>query len=149
MSTFRAQITINAPASTIYPYLTDNEKITQWVKMMNNRETVSQGEFGEGTQLRASYSVPNNDNFQTQIEVRAHQPPTRLQMHETSEGFDSTHTYTLRESNGRTELTYSGDTKYKGFIPRLMAPIVNIMARREMKQEFARLKELAEGDSGS
>jgi hypothetical protein len=60
--------------------------------------------------------------------------------------------YSLRERGGRTELSQDADIQSKGFtrvLSVLLGPVFRKKILSQAKAEFARLKELCEGDPDS
>lgn len=135
-------IEINAPAEKVFACLINDP--SQWIEMMIKSEKLTDGEHRTGTKFKDTYKVPGNKTMELLGEITAYEPNKRLKVFMTSDGFDTTAEYKLREINGRTHIDFTSESKYKNFFARLMSPLVTRMAQKELVRDFARLKALAE-----
>ncbi len=143
-----AQIEINRPPEAVFPLLL-GDNVTRWVFGLGRFERLSGANDQVGATFKHHYVNRGVEQITLEGEITAIKSPSFLKMTTTTRddkgrGFDTYVTYNLQDLGGKTRLEYLSETKYYGWFIKLMAPIVGIMAQRQLKKDLQKLKELVE-----
>lgn len=140
---------IDAPASVIFLWLEDKDRLTQWIPNLFEDETLSETQDKIGSRFRQVF-LENGRKMEMEGEITAYEPDARLRVMMTGEMFNLDVDYKLRAlSERQTEVTQDSAIQFKGFL-KLMAPLMGLMSKFSSKdpqaEAHARLKEKAEGE---
>lgn len=138
---------ISRPAATIFPWLTEPARLKQWLGGLV--EIVPQTEGGARLGARSREVLfMDGQSWPLQTEITGFEPPRRLVVHVTGEGFTDDHEYLLEEHQEAgvtsTQITVKSSARYQLLFSRLMAPLVNRDVERTLRKNFATLKGLVE-----
>lgn len=140
-------VEISQPPEVVWAWITETDKLTQWVDWLVAIESDTTSPQGVG---HREVWVMNDPNTKEQMRlsalVTAVDPPrsttARLEVPKAFVG-DVTFTLTPLEG-GRTRLTQKGEFQYTNRVYALMEPLVTPEAKKKEVSDFARLKRLAE-----
>ncbi len=110
-------------------------------------EATSAGPMQVGSTFRDTYRVNSDHKIVAKGEALAHDPPNYMQVRMVYEGLITVAAYHLPPAvqDNVTRLDYASETVYNGGqIQKLMAPIVSIIARHQLKSDLEKLKTLTE-----
>jgi uncharacterized protein YndB with AHSA1/START domain len=97
-------VEIERPAAAVFPYLTDGEKLRQWVGGLVESTALTEGGARVGAKSREVVEE-RGQRFELETEITTCVPNEALQARITSQGFETLSTYRLQEDGGRTRLT--------------------------------------------
>jgi uncharacterized protein YndB with AHSA1/START domain len=136
-------VQIERPAAAVFPYLTDGEKLRQWVGGLVESTALTEGGARVGARSREVVEE-RGQRFELETEITRYAPNEVLQARITSKGFETLSTYRLQEDGGRTRLTSVLESRYTMLLARLLAPIVTRQAQKKLEADLDRLKRLVE-----
>jgi carbon monoxide dehydrogenase subunit G len=143
-----SQIEIERPPQEIWPWLTEGEKIKQWVSWLVEVHDLTPGVEGVGARTRWVLIDPNLNDQRVEIfgECTAWEPPLVSTMRlESPEMFTGTATHRLVDlGEAGARLEYESEFRMSHWAARLFEPLVTPQARKKAEDDMAKLKELAE-----
>lgn len=143
-----SQIEIERPPQEIWPWLTEGEKIKQWVSWLVEVHDLTPRVEGVGARTRWVLIDPNLNDQEVEIfgECTAWEPPLVSTMRLDSPNmFTGTATYRLVDlGEAGTRLEYESEFRMSHWAARLFEPLVTPQARKKAEDDMAKLKELAE-----
>ena len=142
MGRVREVMVIRAPPEAVWDALVDYESRPRWSGRVKEARILEGGPLQEGSRIRLHI---DRDRFTaTAVEVRRGELLTLLVK---GPGFRVNHTYELRMSDDRTELSLTGD--YRGFVGPLVVRAMRRSVRRDLSDELGAIKAGAEaGQAG-
>jgi uncharacterized protein YndB with AHSA1/START domain len=147
-----AEIAIDRPAADVFRWLAEDERVKKWVGGLTEIRQVSVpaggGEVGRKFRMVEYY---NAQRVEMEMDVTKYEKDRALSILVSSvgdpnNGFTETGDYTLSEQNGKTRLRFDIQTKYSGFVLRLLEPMITPKAKEKVDEDFRRMKELAEAE---
>jgi uncharacterized protein YndB with AHSA1/START domain len=140
---------IDAPASTIFLWLEDNQRLKQWVPNLVEDEPLIETPERVGSCFRQVF-VEKGREMEMEGEITAYVPNERMRVMMTGAMFNLDVDYKLRAlSETRTEVMQDTEIAFKGVL-KLMTPIMWLTSKLSSKdpqaEAHARLKEKAEGE---
>lgn len=140
----RAVIEIAAPPDLVFTYLYDPEKLRRWVSGLVETRAAD-GEPRLGSRATAVFEVRGRGH---EIESET----TRVESGRVLEGltktrkFDSFGVQELEDLGGRTRLTITCRYVYHSLPLKMLALPIEWYARRRIRRDLGRLKEIVEAD---
>jgi uncharacterized protein YndB with AHSA1/START domain len=141
-----ASIVIARPASSIFPWLTQPEKLEQWIEGLDESMPLTAGGTRVGSRSR-DVIIEGGQRYEMETEVTALEPNRLVANRITSAGFDVDGRYELAEQDGTTRVTYTGVARYKMWLAKLMEPVVTPAAQKALEKNMAKLKSQVEATS--
>jgi uncharacterized protein YndB with AHSA1/START domain len=146
-----AEIVIDRSAPQVFLWLTDDNRVKRWIGGLTEIWPVAApagGEVGKKFHLVEYY---NAQRVEMDMEVTKFEKDRALSIFVSStgdpnNGFTETGDYTLSEQNGKTRLRFEVQTKYSGFVLRMLEPMITPKAQEKLQEDFRRMKELAEAE---
>jgi uncharacterized protein YndB with AHSA1/START domain len=147
-----AEIVIERPAAQVFQWLAEDERVKKWIGGLAEIRQLSApaggGEVGKKFRLVEYY---NNQRVEMEMDVTKYEKDRALSILVSSigdpnNGFTETGDYTLAQENGKTRLRFDVQTKYSGFVLRLLEPLITPKAKEKLEDDFRRLKELVEAE---
>ena len=141
-------IEINRPAAEVWRYITTDELTKKWVGGLEEIRHTTPGVTGAGEKLYLVESY-EGERFPMEMSIERVSAPRELtfliiSVGDPSNSFTERGGYVLEERDGRTRVTLSAQTDYRGVLPRLMEPIITKQADAKLADDLARLKSLVE-----
>lgn len=137
-------IEIDRPAAVVFDLLLDSDQRRRWEEGLLEAESLTDDAMGVGHQFRDTYEA-RGGTISLRGEIMAYEPNRHVEVKLfTDGGFQTITTYDLEESEGRTLLRYRSKSHYYHPLARLLSPIVTRIAQKKLREDFARLKALAE-----
>ncbi len=146
-SNYRAEVTIQAPPAEVYAWLTEPDKLKQWVGgLVDSKPLADQLEPGA-----RSIETIEDEGVRFEMETEAVQVvPNRLLVFRLSAKGDFSFTgvsrYELSEKQGGTLLTLEQEFEYGPFWLRAASPLMTGQVQRKLDADFRKLKSLVETD---
>lgn len=144
-------VEIDRPPAQIWPWLTDPDKLTQWIAWLEEVRLAQPGdERGIGA---VAIFVMNDPRMKETAEVEARvlgfDAPRRLELElEAAVGYTGTIHYSLEPvGEGAARLECDGRYVFRPTLARLMEPWVTYRARRKLTADLARLREVVTGEA--
>lgn len=134
---------IEAPASTVFPYLVEADKRLEWMGALEESEPLTAGAPQVGSRWRDVF-VDHGQRVELEAELVEYEPNRRLRVRLDHPGFASTSTQEVEEVNGRTRVSTVIETEYRMLAARLAARIVTRHAQKRLEADLAGLKALME-----
>ena len=135
-------VTIQQPPETVFAYLVDGEKCTEWRRGVLDIKRIS-GEGGVGTRYAQGVQGPMGRRISADYEVTVWEPNAHLEF-QTVTGPARPHgRYDLEPADGSTRLTFSLDAKLGGLAGLFMGGMVQKTMDSEVKA-IERLKAVLE-----
>jgi uncharacterized protein (TIGR03067 family) len=139
----RSSIEISAPPATVWPWLTQGDKLKAWVGWLV--EVRPTGPHREVWVMEDR----NNGNARVEIEGTStlEDPPRRLEAHTITTGaFEGDQAFKLTDLGGRTRLDMESRFHFSQWFARLMEPVIAHEAHVKMIDDLARLKTKVEAE---
>jgi uncharacterized protein YndB with AHSA1/START domain len=144
----RYGIDIERTAPQVFRWVSEPEKLTQWVGWLVEVRALP-GTDGVGGRRVFVMDDPNmKQKIEIEVETVASEPPHLLAVRIHSKmGFTGETEYRLSETSpGKTRLEYVSQFRFHHWFARLMEPIVSSHARGKLVQDLERLKSRAEAE---
>lgn len=143
---------IDAPASTIFLWLEDKDRLKQWVPNLAEDEPIIETPEKVGSRFRQVF-LENGREMEMEGEITAYVENQRMRVMMTGSMFNLDVDYALTAlSETQTEVTQHSAIKFKSFW-KIMSPIMVLMSKFSSKDPqadaHARLKEMAESEFGA
>jgi len=138
-----ASIAMNRPAAAIFPWLTEPEKMKQWIFGLAASKPLTEGGLRVGARFEEIMEIGGEQTVSIS-EVTELDPGKLMVVKVTSEGFEGDIRYALEEAGASTTLRYIGNFQYKPFLLRLLEPLVTPSAQRKLEEDLAKLKSVVE-----
>lgn len=145
MINIEQSVTINRPLEAVFTYVTDIEKLPQWMSELVEAKQDSDGPVSVGTTISA-VAKPLGRRAESTQEVVAYDPKKKFAIKSTSGPVQNEDTFTFRPVVGGTEVTRTTTGETAGFF-RLAEPLVNRMLKRQFETNLANLKDLLESQA--
>ena len=149
-STLEAGIDIAKPPQTVFPYLTEPQKIKSWVSWLVDIRTLTPGQRGVGSRDVWVMEDRNNNNQRMDIETTVtgyEQDKLLAAKLSAAMGFTGDVTYALQPIDGnRTRLNYKASYKFEHWLAKLLEPVISRSAHQKLREDLARLKRHAEAE---
>jgi uncharacterized membrane protein len=146
---YESVIEIGRPAAEVWPWITEPDKLKQWVSWLSEARKLTPEPTHPGSRAVWIMVDPSMGNRPIEIdsEVTSVVPNESLNMRVASSGmFSGTAAYTLTSlPGGGTRLQNAGDYRYEMWYSRLMEPLVRPEARKKLNADLLHLKMLVEG----
>ncbi len=111
--TASGSIEIAAPAAAVFAWLTERDKLAQWVGGNQAQMPASSSELAVGYRGTAQYPGPGGAEQEMELEVTAIDPPHRFSYRQSyAEGVTAVD-YVLTESEGQTRVQGTSTTEWK------------------------------------
>lgn len=144
-------IDIDRPAAEVFAWLSEPEKMKQWVGWLAAVERADPGPLRVGSKETWVMDDPSiKERMRIPAEVIALEENRLLRVRITyPQAFEGTAEYRLEELDGGvTRLHGAADFRYTGFLPRLMEPLITPQAQKKQDADLARLKQRIEMSGG-
>ena len=142
-----ASVEIQGPPATVWAWLTDGDKMKQWVGWVAEvRPVVSK----VGVGAKEVWVMHDANNGGAVVEVTStcteYVPQSRMTVALSAPGsFAGDQSYTLADAgNGRTRLEVDGRYRYLMWLAQLMEPVITPSAEKKMAEDLSHLKSLIE-----
>ena len=141
---------IAAPAESVWPWLTEEARIKQWMIGVQEDKPTSEGPPGVGSTFRMKIKEGGRVS-EYDGEITAWSPPTHLGIRMSGgafrEGDEMFVDYRLEPlAAGRTRLDYSCTMEMRGTFMKLMGGFFSLFARMQLKGFMKNLKRLVENE---
>ncbi len=124
----------------VFELLSDIERLPEW--QTSAIEAHVDGPLGEGSRVIEKRRLLGRE-VDTELEVVAYEPPTRLTLRSLGGPVDFTVDHELAVQGGGTQLRFVAEAQPGGLL-RLTEPVLARTAEQEFRRDFDRLKELLE-----
>lgn len=140
------QIEIDRSPDELWPWLTETDRLKQWMKGLLEITPVSEGEPGVGFKSRMQIKEGKKVSDYSE-EITRWEPPHALAVRITGgcipEGTAMESAYTTTDMGGHSRIDVVTTGDLKGFW-KLFAPLMKLFAGSQQKSFFKTLKKLAE-----
>ncbi|MEI2820826.1 MAG: SRPBCC family protein [Marmoricola sp.] len=140
--------TVNAAPESIFAVLEDVARTPEWLARCTQLDKLSDGPVGVGTKLRYHYTQGRQSGVMDG-EVVAFAANQRLTNKFTDSMMNVSVDFALApgEAAGTTSLTHTIDIEAKGFLGKLLTPVISRQLPDQTKGAMAALKALVEGSA--
>jgi uncharacterized protein YndB with AHSA1/START domain len=121
----------------VFPFLEASDERLRWMGVLVESEPVGNGRFRDVFE-------DAGQRIEVDAEVLEREPPRLLVVGLRARSFEATSTQRLEPAGAGTRLETRVDTTYTKRLARLAGPLVARRAQRQLEEDLARLKELAE-----
>jgi carbon monoxide dehydrogenase subunit G len=139
-------IEIARPPSAVFPYLTEPERLKQWVGGLVTFEAVN-GESAHVGALSHQVMVIRGREWKLEGELTALEPNRHVEARMGGKGFTAKTSYALEPVEGGTRLTATIESEYSFFVARLLGGLVSREAQKKLCADLARLEALVETET--
>lgn len=143
-----ASIDIARPPGTVFPFITQPEKLKSWVSWLVEVKEVAPAGTGSHAKQVWVMEDRNNNNQLMNIETEIVQsdPGRLLEVNVAAAmGFTGNIRYELESGdNQRTRLTYIGHYKFDHWLAKLFEPLISRSAQQKLEGDLQRLKQQVE-----
>jgi uncharacterized protein YndB with AHSA1/START domain len=143
-----SSIMIRQPASTVWPWLYEGDKLKSWVSSL--KEVQRDGATPPMAGSRAVWVMADEDNggqlMRIDSTVESVEPERRLVLRLSApEGFRGTTTYLLSPAEGGgTRLETDGRFEFESSFAKLMTPVIIWEAKKKSESDLERLRSILE-----
>lgn len=134
------ELEIERPAEEVFEYLADLERLPDW--QSSAVETRVDGPIGVGTRFTETRRMLGREG-RTELEVTVFEPARRLTLRSLSGPVKVNVDHRLEPRGDGTILSVVAEAE-PGSLMKLAEPVLARQARRELRSDFERLKELLE-----
>lgn len=145
-------VEIARPPEVVWAWMTEPDKLVQWVSWLQAVEYDSTTAMGVGHREVWVMNDPNTkETMRIQATITAEDAPRSGAAHLLVPGsFEGDASYTITDlGNGRSRLTQKTSFRYLQAFFALLEPLITPEARKKQVADFARLKEKAEAAPGA
>jgi uncharacterized protein YndB with AHSA1/START domain len=142
MARIEASVVIDRPIEEVFAFVTDFEKLPQWMSELVEAKQTSEGPAGVGTTLSA-VANPLGRRIENTLEVIEYEPNRKFAIKSTSGPVASEDRYTFESVAGGAKVTRVAEAEMGGFF-KLAEPLAVRMMRRQFETNFANLKDVLE-----
>jgi len=143
-----SEIEVKRPAAEVWDWVSEPEKMKQWVSWLVDVRTDDMGHGGVGVKRVLVMRDENNGGQLMEIQgtCTEYTPPNLLRMNLVVPGaFDGTQAYRVTDlGNGSSRLEIDSQFHFGNPFAKLMEPVITPSAQKKMRRDIARLKQLAE-----
>jgi uncharacterized protein YndB with AHSA1/START domain len=138
----RVELTIEIARSPdeVFALLTDVDRLPEWQE--SALESRADGPLAKGVRIRERRRFLGRE-AETEFEVNVYEPGRHLALRTLHGPVDLSIDHVLEKTDGQTKLFVTAKARPSGLL-RLAGPAVAARARRELRSDFERLKELLE-----
>lgn len=142
MPEIKGSIDIDRPVEDVFSYLSDPKNNVEWESGVVEMELTSEGPVGVGSKGRRVENFMGTD--EGTWEITEYEENKTLAMTFESPRFSGEGSWRLESTGGATRLAYRfrGDPKSSLF--RLIMPLLMPMARRQIRRDYGKLKQILE-----
>ena len=138
-------VDVNRPASEVFAYLTDANRLPEW--QSGAVEAQWQGERGQGARIREVRRFLGR-RMETELEVTEYEPDRRFALRAVSGPVPFSVTHVLEPRNGGTRVLFVGEGEPGGFF-KVGEPVVARVAERQFRNDFETLKDVLEAGASA
>lgn len=135
------------PAASVFPWIVEPSRLPQWLGGLVETVPEQPGGPRVGSRAREIMNV-DGQRWEMRSEITAYDPPRRIALHLTADGFSVDSDYVLDESVhegvAMTTMTYRSTARYEHLLTRLLSPLMRDSVERKLRADFAMLKGLVE-----
>ncbi len=142
-----SSIEIQAPPDRVFFWINDPEQVMKWVPNIVENEIVEEKPGHVGTSVRQVYEE-HGRRMEFHGTVTRHEENRSLGMNLQGDMFDLEVNYELEDLGGRTRVTQHAEVRFKGFMMRILGPIMSFFTKkssnRTLQESFERLRDHCE-----
>ena len=138
-------MTINRPPEEVFAYLTDVRNLPEWQSSVSEARLVSEGPVGVGSAFVEKRSFLGR-TLENRLEVTEYAPGAHFDLQVVSGPVQYRVTHRLQPSHGGTRIDVAVEGETKGFF-KVADALVARQGSKQLRQDFARLKEILEARS--
>ncbi len=142
MADYRVQVSIAATPAQVYPFLTEPERLKQWLGGLVESKPLTEG----GTRVGArSLEIVEESGRRMEMESVVLDVRTNelLAVEISSSMGQMRSEYRLAGDGARTRVDHTMNVRYKGFI-RFIAPFIKGMVQKKIEGDLERLRQVVE-----
>jgi uncharacterized protein YndB with AHSA1/START domain len=137
-----SSIVINRPVEEVFSYVTDAKNLSNWMSELVKADQASNGPMGLGTKINAVANVLGRQAESIQ-EVSKYELNRVFAIKSASGPVENEDEFTFEPDAGGTKVTRTTKGEIAGFF-KMAEPLVVRMLSRQLKTNFANLKDLLE-----
>jgi uncharacterized protein YndB with AHSA1/START domain len=148
MAMAERSIKIDAPVETVFDYVSDITRHSEWAQHPLKVEQTSGGAVQVGATFHSVGHQMGRD-FEAEVKITELIPNEKLAFESEGKDFHFAHHFLLRSDNGGTLLTKGGDARRVGFPFNLFLPVLSAagVINRGLDRDLQRIKANLEGGS--
>ena len=131
----------DSPIEEVFAFVDDDAKVKQWIGGLIETERTAPGKPGVGSKFRQKVKVGNRVMV-LDGELLAYEPMRWVSVGLDSDLCEMKVSYAFEEVGGRTRLSYTCDSTYRGLFYRLLSPVIKYVTQQKLRKDFARLEQL-------
>ncbi|HYM63119.1 MAG TPA: SRPBCC family protein [Gaiellaceae bacterium] len=139
-------IEIARPPATVFPYLTEPERLKRWVGGLTAFEPV-EGQSAQVGALSRQVMVIRGKEWKLDGELTALEPDRFVEARMEGKGFKAKTSYVLEPVEGGTRLTTTVESEYSLLVARLLGGLVSRETQKKLRADLARLEVLVETET--
>jgi uncharacterized protein YndB with AHSA1/START domain len=129
------------PVEDVFAFVDNDDKVKQWIGGLIETTRDSDQEPGVGSRFRQKIKVGNRIMVMDG-ELLACERNKLLRVKIESDMCEMKVNYHFKALNGRTQLTYTCDSTYRGLVYRLLSPLIRRITQQKLNKDFDRLQRL-------
>ena len=139
---FTAQLTINAPASKVFDYVSDLTKLTEWGSFSTNVVQTSSGPVGVGSTFDTSGKQFGKHT--DKVTVTEYEPGKKFTVEVTGDAGDVRNWFELEDLGATTRVTKGQEFTKPAMSTRIFSPVVRKLAPKGLLKDLEKIKEKIE-----
>jgi uncharacterized protein YndB with AHSA1/START domain len=143
-TTAQTSITISAPPDKVFRFLTEPDKMKQWLDGVTNITPLNGGECRVGAKARVVVEKDGN-RLELEDEVVRLEKNQLLELKMTCSMFDMINRYEITADGDKSQLRQTLTTNYKGLV-RVFVPLMGKAVDRKLVEGLERLRKFVEAE---
>lgn len=145
MATIEARLSVDRPLDEVFRFVVDGDKVPQWRKSCIEIKRLSAGPLDAGAE--EVYRMKTmGQTFEVRMEVTGYEPNREYSWKATSGSpFPMQGSFTFKGGDSHAEVTEITEIELGGPL-RLVQPIIVRIFRREVRNDFTKLKDILEAE---
>ena len=145
MTKLEHSVVINRSTQDVFDYMTDFEKLSEWMSELVEAKQTSEGVVSVGTMISA-VATPIGRRAETTLEVTEYEPNKKFAIKSIAGPVESEDQFTFEPVGEGTKVTRVTEGELSGFF-RMAEPLVVRMLNRQFETNFSNLKDLLEAQA--
>ena len=142
----RYSLVIKKMPAQVFTYLNNTDHLKKWLSGLVDIEALTEGGNRVGAKTKQRYQE-NGREFEMFEEILIYEPNQRVKIKGNADFFSLQAEYRLSEVPEGTRLDFESSTRFHSFFLRLLSPLMAGAAKKRIKADLGRLKNLVEESS--
>ncbi|TMW73312.1 SRPBCC family protein [Alteribacter natronophilus] len=143
MADLYEEITVNEKREKVFAFASDLQNSPEVLANVVEVNKLTDGPVEKGTEFEEVRQFRNR-RVGSIIKVKSYDPPSGYAVESENRGLLVTYTYTFAEKDGQTKIIFEGNVTTRGFVMKMMRPLMVRMLKKEDGEHLVSLKNAIE-----